>query len=408
MWIAILFLGVFFFVVHAVYFSARVTRALALVFPRTQRWLRPARIAYRVVGCSVPVLMLGYVVYALLARPDTIGPPDTPIYDYLVELPFWAVTIYSLQCSLLIIPIDLVHIGLTKVGVAGGQRWLWRRNALVLAIAGLLLVLVPVQLASDAGALDVVVHELASRDVPPDLDGFEIALIADMQADQYTDGDRLARLVEETNTAQPDLVVIAGDMITRAPRWIDVAADHASRLRAPHGVLACIGDHDNFAYRDRDRSLREVKEALAKRGVPMLDNEVREIQVGNARLAVILATNNYVNQIDRDTTRSLLKKASGADFKVLVTHQGSIGLLDDARAGGVDLFLSGHTHGGQVNFWLPFYDLTPVRFENRYVKGAHQLDKMLLVVSSGLGMSIAPFRYRSPATLDLIRLRHLP
>jgi predicted MPP superfamily phosphohydrolase len=406
MWIAILFLGVVFFVVHAVYFSARLTRALALVLPGSKRWLRPLRIAYRVVGCSVPVLMLGYVVYALIAKPETLGPPDSPIYDYLVELPFWAVTIYSLQCSLLIIPIDLVHWALGRAGVASGQRWLWRRNALVLSIAALLLVLVPVQLASDAGALEVNVHELASPAVPPELDGFEIALIADMQADQYTDGDRLAQLVEETNSAQPDLVLIAGDMITRAPRWIDVAAEHASRLRATHGVLACIGDHDNFAYRDRERSLREVRDALARRGIPMLDNEVREIQVGNARLAVILATNNYVNQIDRDTTRALLEKASGADFKVLLTHQGSLGLLDEARTGGVDLFLSGHTHGGQVNFWLPFYDLTPVRFENRYVRGAHKLDKMLLVVSSGLGMSIAPFRYRSPATLDLIRLRH--
>ncbi|HYU16807.1 MAG TPA: metallophosphoesterase, partial [Candidatus Acidoferrum sp.] len=385
MWIAILFLGLAFFVGHALYFSARLKRATALVLPRTRHWLGPLRAAYLVVALSVPILSVGYLVYALIARPETIGPPDSRLYDYLVEVPFWLLTITSLQCSLVVVPIDLVHLAPP-------------RPARVLCIAAATAAFVPARMALDATRLEVRVHEYASAELPAALDRFEIALIADMQADQYTGPERLSQLVDAANRAKPDLVLIAGDMITRAPRYIQLAAEQTARLRAPYGVLACIGDHDNFAYRDRERSLREVREALARRGVPMLDNQVRELRVGDARVALIFATQNYVSQIDRKTTRALLDRAAGADLVVLLSHQPAAQLIADARAGGVDLFLSGHTHGGQINLWLPFLDLTPARFETRYVSGPFQLGRMLLVVSNGLGMSLAPFRYRAPAT----------
>lgn len=405
MWLVILFAGLVLFAAHAIYFAARVRRAVARVAPGARRWLGPIHAAYLVVALSLPVLMLGYALYALVARPETIGPPDSRIYDVLVELPFWLVTITSLQCSLLVIPIDLVHLGLTRLGIATGERWARRRAIAVLVVVGACAVLVPVRMALDARSLEVRVHELAAPDLPADLDGFTIALVADMQADQYTGPERLAQLVDAANRARPDLVLIAGDMITRAPRHIEIAAREAARLRAPRGVLACIGDHENFAYRDRDRSLREVREALARRGIPMLDDEIRELQVGEAEVALVFATNNYVRRIGRDATRELLRRAAGADFRILVSHQPSRALVADARDGGVDLFVAGHTHGGQINFWLPFYDLSPVRFENPYITGSFRLGDMLLVVSSGLGMSVAPFRYRAPATLDLIRLR---
>ncbi|HLU66641.1 MAG TPA: metallophosphoesterase, partial [Kofleriaceae bacterium] len=201
------------------------------------------------------------------------------------------------------------------------------------------------------------------------------------------------------------LVIIAGDLITRAPRYIEPAARQAGRLRARHGVLACVGDHDNFAYMDRRRSLREVTEALARHGVAMLDNEVRRVRVGGAEIAVVLATNNYVNRIDRDTTAALMAAAGGADLQIVAAHQTSPELLAGAREGGADLFLGGHTHGGQVRFWLPFLDLTPVRFETAYIDGAYQLGDMMLTVTSGLGMSVTPMRYRAPATIEIIRLR---
>jgi hypothetical protein len=215
----------------------------------------------------------------------------------------------------------------------------------------------------------------------------------------------MGQLVSAVNQAEPDLILIAGDMITREARYIEPAAVQAGRLRARHGVLAAFGDHENFAYVDQERSRREVQDAMARHGVPMIDNQVVKLEIGGATLAVIVATHNYINRIGRDTARQLLDQARGADFTILVAHQGSGELLAEAERGGVDLFLAGHTHGGQIRFWLPFADLTPARLETPYLEGAFQLGDMTLVVTSGLGMSVVPFRYRSPASVDLIRLR---
>lgn len=405
MWIAILVVGVCVAIGHAIYFGRRITRALAVVLPGTQRWHRAARRAHLVLACSVPVLLVGFILYALVARPDRIAPPDGWAYSYLVELPFWMVTIWSLQVTLLVLPIDLLHGALARFGVAAGQRWVWRRSALVLAIAGGFALYVPVRaLAVDGRGLDVRTHEVAVRDLPPALDGLRIALVADMQADQYTGEERLAQLVDAVNREAPDLVVIAGDMITRAPSYADMAARAAGRMRARLGVLACIGDHENFAYRDRARSVREVREAMERHGVPMLDNEVRTLRVGDATIAVVLATNNYVSRIAPDAAARLLATAHAADLRVLCAHQATAPLLAAARDAGVELFLAGHTHGGQVNFWLPFLDLTPARFETPYITGAHRIGDMMLVVTSGLGMSVAPLRYRSPPTIDIVHL----
>jgi predicted MPP superfamily phosphohydrolase len=406
MWIAIFFVGLALMIGHAVYFSARALRALRIAAPRTHTWHRPARIVYLVVACSVPVLALGYAAYLLLARPATMGPPDTRLYDFLIAYPFWVVTIMSFQCTLLIAPIDLIHAALVRLGVATGPRWLWRKSIAVLVIVAVSAVYVPTRIALDDRSLTVHRHIYADRDLRAELDGFEIALIADMQMDRYTGDDRQAALVEAVNRTQPDLILIAGDMITGAPQYIEPVARWTGKLRATHGVFACVGDHDNFAYfRDRERSLREVRDALARHGVPMLDNEVRDLTIGAAKLAVILASNNYVSRIDRETTQALLDRARSADVQILCAHQTQETLLADARDAGVELFLSGHTHGGQIRFWLPFFDLAFVRFETPYVAGAYRLGNMLLAVTNGVGVSVAPFRYRTPASFELIRLQ---
>lgn len=410
MWLAILVAGVAFFVGHAIYVSGRLGRAVAALVPAAAPAVRRARAAYLVIACSLPVSVVIYMAYAALARPESVGLPQSRAYDYLVAYPFWLVTLWSLQVSLLIIPLDLVLLGLGWV--ARRARWAWaagpragrRRHAAILCVAAALLVYVPARIAADARSLEVRSHQVASPDLPADLDGVTVAFIGDLQADRHTGAARLDQLVQAVNRAHPDLVLIAGDLITGPPEYIELAGRAVGELRAPLGVWTCVGDHDNFAYRDRARSRREVREALARHGVAMLDNQVRTLTVGAGQIAVMFATNNYVSRIDRPTTAALLAQARRADVQILLTHQAGRQLLADARAGGVDLFLAGHTHGGQVRFWLPPFDLTPARVETPYITGGYPLGNMLLVVTSGLGTSVAPYRYRAPATIELIHL----
>ena len=411
MWLAILVVGVAFFVGHSIYISGRLGRAVRALAPGAARAVRRVRLAYLIVACSLPLSVVIYMIYAALARPDSVGLPESRAYDYLVAYPFWLVTLWSLQVSLLIIPLDLVLLGLERVARrvgwawAAGPRAARRRHAAVLLVAAALAVYVPVRIGLDDRSLTVRSYQLSSPDLPADLDGVTVALISDLHADRHTGPARLDQLVQAVNRAHPDLVLIAGDLISGPPEYMELAGRTVGALRAPLGVWACIGDHDNFAYRDRARSRRELRQALARHGVAMLDNQVETVAVGTAHIALVFATNNYIARIDRATTAALLARARRADLQILLTHQPGRQLLADAEAGGVDLFLAGHTHGGQVRFWLPPFDVSPARLETPYITGGYRLGKMLLVVTSGLGTSVAPYRYRAPATVELIHLR---
>jgi uncharacterized protein len=402
MWFVFVTIGTLAALAHAVYFGWRLASAAREVAPGARRWLRTLRLVYLAVALSVPLVTLGRLITRFLGA--EVGRPGGAVYDYLVAYPFWLLLVWSVQCSLFIVPIDLVHLGLRRLGVARDGVWQRRKAILILGIAGLFLVYVPLGLRAGA-RLEVRTHVYTSASVPPALDGYRIAHIADLQADRHTGPDQLRRYVAAVQGARPDLILIAGDLISRGPDYIELAARHAGELQAPDGVFSSVGDHDNFAYGDHERSVREVTEALARHGVQMLDNQVRTIDVDGAALAVILASNNYINELEPEITAALLAEARGADLQVLVTHQTSPALVAAARAGGVDLLLGGHTHGGQLRFWLPLVDLSAVRFETPYVSGAHPVGDMLVVVSNGLGVSVAPFRYRAPATVDLIELR---
>ncbi len=406
MWLAIFLGGIVLLSLHAYYFSGRITRALVEVVPRAARWRRPLRGLLLWLGASIPILAVFYIAYLLIARPSSFGPPRSRIYDYAIAYPFWLMTLYSVQCTLLIAPLDGAHWLARRFGRGLGERWRRGRQVVALAIAGVFAVYVPIRIAIDDRSLEVRHHDYVSDRVPAALDGYRIALIADLQADPDTDEERLAQLVDAVNREKPDLIVIAGDLVTRDARDIPVAARQVGRLRARDGVIACIGDHDNFLYfRDHRRSVSEVRSALAAHGAEMLDDQVRTIPVGDARLSLLVATNNYITPIDPTTIDNLLRAGASGDVEVLLTHQTSGRLLAAARDAGVDLVLAGHTHGGQIQLWLPFVDLIPVRVETPYVAGAYRLGNTLLVVSNGLGVSVLPFRYRSTASVDIIRLR---
>lgn len=402
MWFVFVTIGTLAALAHAVYFGWRLASAARELAPRARRWLRPLQLVYLAIALSVPLVTLVRLILRF-AGADA-GRPGGGLYDYLVTYPFWLVLVWSVQCSLFIVPLDLVHLGLRKLGVARDAVWQRRKAMVMLFIAGLFAVDVPLGLRAGAD-LEVRTHVYRSASVPPALDGYRIAHIADLQVDRFTGPDEVDRYVAAVQATRPDLILIAGDLISRGPEYIEPAAHHAGALEAPDGVLSSVGDHDNFAYDDHPRSVREVTAALAEHGIQMLNNEVRTIRVDGAELAVILASANYIDDLEPDTVAALLRRAAGADVQILVAHQTRPELVSAARDAGVDLLLGGHTHGGQIRFWLPFVDLSAVRFETPYVSGAHPVGDMLVVVTNGLGVSVAPFRYRAPATVDVIELR---
>jgi predicted MPP superfamily phosphohydrolase len=244
------------------------------------------------------------------------------------------------------------------------------------------------------------------NDLPQSLENFKIAFISDIQADHYTDKARLEKFVNTVNSLNPDLVLIAGDLITTGPDYISISGQEVGKIESKYGVFSCVGDHDNWAYRnDYAKSLAEVEASLYANKVEMVDNGIRIINVSDAEIEIAFITNTYVETISPKTLDSLSSNGTG-DFKIFLSHQPRPRLIEVAQKSDFDLYLAGHTHGGQITFVFPFVQLTPTMFETKFTKGDFWFGDMLLVVTRGLGMSLAPIRYNSTPEVTLISLKN--
>ena len=351
-----------------------------------------------------PLLLIINSVYAVITRQSILFPQNI-LLDYLVIFPFWIILLIISQTILLFLLVDLLKIILYPVYKKYRSRILPFQVKLFFIVIVFFMIYVPARIIYDNHSIDIREVEFVKENLPDDLEGFRITLIADVQADRYTNERRLSNYIDAVNSTNPDLVLIAGDVITSTPNYIETAAKFIGKINSKYGVYSCVGDHDNWAYRrDTRRSIREISEALIKYNVEMVDNDVRNLEVNSSRIGITFITNTYVETISNE----LLTKISNEnhkDFKIFLTHQPQKFLINSAKENGYDLFLAGHTHGGQITFLFPFIKLSPTLIETKYVKGDFYFDDMLAIINGGLGMSLAPVRYNSTPEVVLITLK---
>ncbi|UCH64682.1 MAG: metallophosphoesterase [Ignavibacterium sp.] len=350
-----------------------------------------------------PVVLIVVFTYFAITL-ERITMPESRIIDYLLIYPFWIFFILSVQVFLYFIIIDILKLLLFPLYRKHKKQILRIQSAIVLVLTAFFLIYVPTRIIYDYNGVSVRTIDYEKENLPDDLNNFYIAFISDLQADHYTDEGRLSNFIEIVNSLNPDLVLIAGDFITTGPKYISISANLVGKLNAKHGVYSCIGDHDNWAYRgDISKSLTEIKKALKENNIEFVDNSQRVFRIGHAALEVTFATYTYSGRIPRSMLDSLVINGSG-DFKIFLTHQPRQHLIDAASENNYDLFLAGHTHGGQISFLFPFIQLTPTLFETNYLHGDFWFDDMLMIVNRGLGMSLAPLRYNSTPEITLIKI----
>jgi uncharacterized protein len=194
----------------------------------------------------------------------------------------------------------------------------------------------------------------------------------------------------------PDVVAITGDLVDGTVDELRDAVAPLGSLKAKYGVFFVTGNHEYFS------GARAWVEELSRIGIRVLRNE--RVSIGEVGAAFDLAGVD-----DRSARRfsddghgeDLAKALSGRDEAravVLLAHQPRTVL--DAAAFGVDLQLSGHTHGGQI--W-PFGAL--VRLQQQFLAGLARHRDTLIYVSRGTGYWGPPMRLFAPAEITQIVLR---
>jgi hypothetical protein len=320
------------------------------------------------------------------------------VWDILFTYPFWFYLIIIVELVPLLVVYDLLAVILRFLAKRQLERWLKLRSVLVLLTTLFLVFYTAGHVVVDNHQILISRKKLVVQDLPENMEGLRIIHISDVQADAHTGKERLAEYIEKVNELKPDLVFFTGDLVTSGTRYIEVGARFMGRLQARLGTYACLGDHDIWA----DREL--VVRALKQQGIPLIENRNISIPVGSDSLLVTVVTNTYAARIAKAELAGLLIQQQSLYPKVFVVHQPTEFLVEAAEAAGYDLFLGGHTHGGQIVLRPLGFTVTPAQTETRFFRGFNRLGQMLISINNGLGYTLAPVRYRAPAEITLIEL----
>lgn len=238
-----------------------------------------------------------------------------------------------------------------------------------------------------------------------------IVAIGDLHlGEPHVGRDRLSRIVARANALSPDLVVLLGDYAAghrfiSSPVKIADAAPVLARLQARLGVYAILGNHDWWDDLDaqwRGGGPNLYATALEAAGIPVLSN--RAIRIEGFWLAGVedqlALSQGHGRFTGLDDLPGTLAQVTDDAPVILLAHEPDIFARATDR---VALQLSGHTHGGQVRLfgWSP---VVPSRFGNRYAYGHVREDGRDLVVTGGIGCSIAPIRFGVPPEITVVEL----
>jgi predicted MPP superfamily phosphohydrolase len=225
--------------------------------------------------------------------------------------------------------------------------------------------------------------------LPRRLDGFRIALVADIHLGPLLGRAHTARIVSTVNGLDADLVAIVGDLVDGTVAELGPATEPLRDLRATHGSYFVTGNHEYFS------GYAEWVDEVRALGVRPLRNERVEVD------AIDLAGVNDVTGRSYDDGPDFASALDGRDPArpvVLLAHQ-PVQVRESARRG-VDLQLSGHTHGGQV---YPFSYV--VRLQQPVLAGYGRFGGTQLFVTRGAGFWGPPVRVGAPPDITLIELR---
>jgi uncharacterized protein len=242
-------------------------------------------------------------------------------------------------------------------------------------------------------------YEIALEHWSSECSGLRIAVLADLHVGSPFNGlDKLDRIVALTEKAAPDLILLAGDyVISGVPGGHftppEAIARSLSRLSAPLGTWAVLGNHDWWFDAAR------VRAALEANGIPVLDESVHRMQLHECEFWLAGIGDYWEGHPDVAKTLA----AVGDDAPVLAfTHNPDVFPEIPAR---VSLTIAGHTHGGQVDLPLIGRPIVPSKYGQRYAAGPLVEDGRHLFVSTGLGTSIVPVRFRVPPEISVLTLR---
>lgn len=266
-----------------------------------------------------------------------------------------------------------------------------------LATVGASLLVTPVTVCS-AKQRVVKYVDIALPKIPASIDGFRIAHLSDIHVGNTIYRRDIAKMVEETNALNPDLIVITGDLVEGYSFLIGSWLEPIKNLKAPYGVYFVTGNHDHLY------DINGWFEIIRSMNIHILNNAHEIIDINGTKIVlagVIDAHGDRFRRIQpyRSDPVQALDGVAPDRFKIMLAHQPS-SVVPSFEAG-ADLVLLGHTHGGQ--FWPCSLLIDKI---HHYAHGLYDEGSRAAFVSCGTGYWGPPLRFGVPAEIDILTLHH--
>lgn len=230
------------------------------------------------------------------------------------------------------------------------------------------------------------------------LKNFNIAQISDLHIGRGLPLSFVKRVVEKTNSVQPDVIALTGDIGDANPEDHEAELTELAKLKSKIGIYYVPGNHEYYW------NVHAWMDAFEKLGFKVLinRNEILSIKQGKLMIAGVPDASAGASVPGHlcSPKQAIIATAGDEDqtYKILLSHQPQV--AEAAALAGFDLQLSGHTHGGQ---FFPFNWI--VNFVHRYPRGLHRVKQMHLYVSQGTGFWGPPVRLGASSEISLISFK---
>lgn len=313
---------------------------------------------------------------------------------YSGEFPNWLFFLVSLPIGVLFLLFctavlyDILRVILHFSPISSSRRAFFKKS---LDIASLTMA-VAVTARSIYEARDVKIEDVNIK-IKNLQQAYSIVQLSDIHIGGLIDAAFMKDVVKRVNKLSPDVIVITGDLVDIKLSSAHDALEALTKLKAKYGIYFIVGNHEYF------HGVAKIIERVKSLGIRVLENE--NIYIGDAKrgfnLAGVYDMFGYrVGHHLPDLSKALVNRDENSPT-LLLAHQP---LFIDEVKSGVDLMLSGHTHGGQL---YPFQIL--VKLQQHYIRGLHQHNENLQIyVNKGTGFWGPPMRLGANSEITHIHL----
>ena len=236
-------------------------------------------------------------------------------------------------------------------------------------------------------------------------------VLADLHNKRY--GKENERLLQAIDEIRPDMILIAGDILTAKPKAsLETAVDLLTKLAGKYPIYYGNGNHEHRLklYPENYGDMAErYEEALQKIGIRRLVNEHTVLEesgicIYGSEIDKLYYKRFGIQPMDPEYLKSLLGQPSAEKYTILIAHNPDY--FPKYADWGADLVLSGHVHGGMVRvpFWGKGVVSPNVRLFPKYDGGEFTIGKSRMLLSRGLGMHTIPIRLFNPGEILEVEL----